>query len=132
MQYEECRILRLLDDGSMVIGLQMGEQTIKLYGVKIAQPLPALYINLITQRIPRAGEPMRCFVRSVDSAGQVYAQLLSYGWQDKSGDVWIDLANILLEEGLVDVADGEFPERDEYLKQKQRAQVLGKGIWAEQ
>jgi len=53
-----------------------------------------------------------------------------YGWQDKSGDVWLDLASTLLKEGLARVAEGAFPERDEYLQYEQQAREQRIGIWA--
>jgi len=32
--------------------------------------------------------------------GQRSARVSCYGWQDKSGDVWLDLATVLIEEGV--------------------------------
>ncbi len=127
---EECQFLRLLPDGSLVVKLRDSEQQVKIHGIEVSQPLPELYSEIITQRIPRLRKPLRCIVQSKGPASQAYAKVFYYGWQDKSGDVWIDLAVSLLDEGLVRVTAGDFPEREEYLQHEHEARTKGVGIWS--
>jgi hypothetical protein len=122
---EECWFVRLLPDGSPVVKLRGAEQSVQIHGIEIPQPPPELYVELMTQRLPRLGRPLRCVIRSIGPAGQVSAKLFYYGWQDKSGDVWQDLALALLDQGLARVAPGDFPERDEYLKHEQLGRQKG-------
>lgn len=128
---EECSFVRLLPDGSPVVRLRGVEQKVEILGIEIPQPLPDLYVEMMTRRIPKLRKPLRCVVHSVGTPNQIRAKLLCYGWHDKSGDVWLDLAGVLLGEGLAFVAAGEFSERAEYLQYEQKAQALGKGIWAD-
>ncbi|MCE8425197.1 MAG: hypothetical protein J5U17_05410 [Candidatus Methanoperedens sp.] len=126
---EECWFVRLLPDGSTVLKIRGLEHKVAIHGVEIPQPPPELYIEIITKRLPRLRRPLRCIVRSMRPSGEISAMLLYYGWQDKSGDVWLDLALVLLDEGLVRVAGGKFPELEEYLKHETIAQSQRKGIW---
>jgi endonuclease YncB( thermonuclease family) len=56
-------------------------------------------------------------------------QVITFGWQDKSGDVWIDLATNLLNQGCVRVANAEFSDRKEYLQFETEAKTARIGIW---
>lgn len=123
---EECWFVRLLPDGRPVVRLRGQEQVVEIDGVEIPQPPPDLYFEIFNERLARLRKPLRCIVRSVSPEGRVHAKLLCFGWHDKSGDVWFDLALVLLDEGLVSVAAGEFPEHEEYLQHEQEAQSRGK------
>lgn len=117
---EECQFVRLLPDGTPIMRLQGVEREVEIDGLEIPQPLPNLYVEIF-QRVSRLRKPVRCSIRSVSPTGRVRARMLCYGWQDKSGDVWVDLALVLLDEGLARVAAGEFPEREEYLRHETEA-----------
>jgi Staphylococcal nuclease homologue len=130
-QQEECLFVRLLPDGSPVVNLRGTEQRVEIDGIQIPQPPPNLYIEMMTQRLPRLRKPLRCVVRAVRTSGQIQAKLLYYGWQDKSGDVWLDLGLTLVDEGLARVSEAPFPERNEYLQHERKARSRRKGIWAE-
>ena len=117
---EECQFVRLLPDGTLIMWLQGVEREVEIDGLEIPQPLPDMYIEIF-QRVSRLRKPVRCSVRSVTPTDRVRARLSCYGWQDKSGDVWVDLALVLLEEGVVRVAAGEFPEREEYMRHESEA-----------
>ncbi|HEY9599691.1 MAG TPA: hypothetical protein V6D33_18670 [Cyanophyceae cyanobacterium] len=120
-QQEECPFVRLLPDGSPVVRLRGIEQSVKIYGIEIPQPPTESYIDLMTQRLPALSKPLRCIVRGSEPTGQLRVQLFYYGWQDKSGDVWLDLAVSLLDQGVARVSALEFPERDEYLQREQES-----------
>lgn len=117
---EQCSLVRLLPDGSLVVKLRDKEQSAKIYGIEICQPITSLYIDMMTRRLPRLAKPMQCVVHGDNSNGQSYLQLFYYAGQDKSGDVWVDLALSLLDEGVAQVADRVFPEREEYLRREQK------------
>lgn len=126
---EECEFEHLLADGTPVVRLRGDLHEIAIHGVEIPQPPPQAYVELMTRRLPRLGKPLRCIVNSVDPTGRTDATVLCYGWQDKSGDVWLDLAVVLLEEGLARTLSAGFSEREQYLRHEQQARVRGAGIW---
>ncbi|MBI3179102.1 MAG: hypothetical protein HYZ27_05535 [Deltaproteobacteria bacterium] len=64
-------------------------------------------------------KPLRCVLRD-ERTSPKRAQIFYFAWQDKSGDVWQDLAVTLLDAGLARVARGEFLGRDEYLRHEGR------------
>jgi hypothetical protein len=128
---EECKLVGILPDGSLTIRIRGMEQKVQIHGVEIPYPPPDLYVEIITRRLPRLRKSLKCVVRSSEPGESVEVQFWYYGWQDKSGEVWLDLAMTLIEEGLVRVATGDFPERDEYLRHQQRARSSGLGIWKE-
>jgi hypothetical protein len=112
---EDCRLVGVGSDGALVISVGGVEQTMAIFGVEVDDPPPALYLEIIAKRLPQTGHPLRCTVRTT-GPGMPRAQFLYFAWQDKTGDVWQDLAVTLLEHGIVRVADGDFPERADYLR----------------
>ncbi len=119
---EDCSFVRLLPDGSPVVRLRGREMIVELQGIEIIQPPPDLYREIFEERLPQTRRPLRCRIHSMLSTGRIRAQLFCFGWQDKSGDVWLDVANVLLKERLARVAPGDFPEREEYLGYEREAQ----------
>jgi hypothetical protein len=95
----ECEFVRLLPDGAVVLTAGGEEWSIQLHGIEVPQPPPAEYFRIF-DRIARSGRPMRCTPVGGVDPGQRRAQVSCYGWQDKSGDVWLDLATVLVEEGV--------------------------------
>jgi len=126
---EICWFIRLIPNGNPLVKLQGEEKEVKLYGIEIPYPIPDQYIDLMTRRLPRLAKPLKCVLFSEEAEGFISAKLLYYGWQDKTGDVWLDLSLTLLEEGLAKVASFEFPERIEYLIQEDKARSNSVGIW---
>jgi hypothetical protein len=119
-QAEECRVVRVQQDGNLVLELRGGEQVVQLAGVQVPQPLPPAF-SRVFQRLMQQGKPVRCEVQSGQRNERARVKILYYGWQDKSGDVWQDLALLLLEEGAVEVSEQEdFPDKEIY-RQHQRA-----------
>jgi hypothetical protein len=95
----ECEFARLLPDGAVVVGARGEEWTVQIEGIEVPRPLPAGYVRIF-DRIARLGRPLRCTILGELECGRRLAKLSYYGWQDKSGDVWLDLATVLVEEGV--------------------------------
>jgi len=122
----ECRILRLLDDGTPVVQFDDTSLALPIDGVEVPVPLPAGYVQIMIDRLGRPGQRLRC---EPDPAGTGTARFSYLAWQDKSGDVWADLAQTLLEEGLVRVAAAPFLQRSSYQRFEQTARNQRLGIW---
>ena len=82
------------------------ERLIKLEGVELIGPPSPAYFELFA-RIAKIGKPLRCRFAPKTGNGPNRASLLFYGWQDKSGDVWLDLASTLVDQGFARAAEGE-------------------------
>ena len=111
-----CAFVRVEADGAIVLDLAGTPTRVLPFGVDVPSPVPADY-TILVGRLPETREPLRCTVRDA-AANPVRAQIHYYGWQDKSGDVWEDLAITLLDRGVVRVAAAPFPERAEYLRRQ--------------
>jgi hypothetical protein len=111
----ECVLIGLEPDGTPILLTPFGKRRLPLHGLEIPQPPPDLYVQILTARIPRLPRPPRYVVRRLPTGGES-VQLFVHGWQDKSGEVWQDIAPVLLQQGVARVADGDFPERQEYLR----------------
>lgn len=98
---ETCRFVRLLPDGTPVMLIDGVEREVEIEGMAIPHPLPESYVELFNERLLRLNRPLRCIVRDELPTGRVRARVLYFGWQDKSGDVWLDLAQTVLEQGVV-------------------------------
>ncbi len=112
---QDCQFVRITDQGALVVTVSGIERTLAIFGVEVTAPPPALYLEIIGQRLPRTGRPLRCTMRTA-GPGTPLAVFHYFAWHDKSGDVWEDLAVTLLDQGVVRVAHGDFPERAEYLR----------------
>ena len=113
---ETCDLLGLAADDLPIIRLHGQEFAVDLQGIDIIQSSSTLYRQVFEHRLRRIRRPLLCRVVARLSPSKIRAQLFYFAWQDKSGDVWLDVAQILLEEGLAKVAAYEFPERNEYLQ----------------
>jgi hypothetical protein len=118
----ECTFERLLSSGLPVVLLDGHEVIVELRGIEILQPLSDLYRDIFQIRLPAAKRPLRCETESVPRDGRVTGKLFYFAWQDKSGDVWKDVAQLLLEQGLAKSVAGNYPEREEYLQYERSAQ----------
>ncbi len=112
---ERCTLMGLAPDGSMRIRDAAGERDVEIFGIVIPRPPPALYVDIVGKRLPQQRE-LKCRRRGVAPNGRARLQFFYYAMQDKSGDVWEDLALTLLEQGVARVSDEQFAERDEYLR----------------
>jgi endonuclease YncB( thermonuclease family) len=119
---EECQFVRLLPDGTLVVRIHGVEREVEIEGIETPEPPSTLYVELLSERLPRLGKPLRLIVRAELPNGRIRAKLLYFGWHDKSGDVWLDLALALLDEGVARVADVQFPTREEYLGHEREEQ----------
>lgn len=118
---KECTFQRLLPHGLPVVLLDGREVIVELRGIEILQPLPDLYREIFQTRLPATKHPLRCETESAPRDGRVTGRLLYFAWQDKSGDVWKDVAQLLLEQGLAKAAAGNYPEREEYRQYERNA-----------
>ena len=116
----ECRFLGVQPDGTLRVEIDGAQRQVQIFGIAVPQPPPPLYIDIVGRRIHGRNKPLRCDVREVTPDGHWRARVAYYAWQDKSGDVWEDLALTLLDQGVVRVSDEMFPERAEYLRHQGR------------
>lgn len=114
---EECTIRRVYDDGSFDLTWSDSGETVRavLHGVRPIEPLPSLYREMLTTRVIATRRAPIAERRGAVGEHEI-VRLLVFGWQDKSGDVWQDIGPVLLRDGLVTLAPGDFPERAEYEK----------------
>jgi len=124
----ECRILRLLDTGTPLVDTGNETRAMPILGIVVPTPPPDGYARILIDRLGKAGRHLRC--EPIGDAAMGSARFYYLGWRDKSGDVWMDLAVTLLEEGLVRVGPEPFPEREEYQRHERRAREQELGIWA--
>lgn len=123
MEREEvCQFVGLLPDGTPIVRMHGIDQEVEIEGIEIPQLPPPRYIEFMNDRLTRIGKPLHCVVLGLLPGGRVRSKLFYFGWQDKSGDVWLDLALTLIDEGAVRVAAGQFPEKEEYLQHEREAQ----------
>lgn len=126
-----CRVVAVEDRGSLCIRTGDGRETVKLYGVELAEPLSTVCRAILTTRLADLPEAPRCRLRPFPGPhGQERrAQIFVLAWKDKSGDVWMELSHLLLEQGCAVVAPEAFPERREYLEHlsSPRAEPRGEG-----
>jgi hypothetical protein len=127
---DECWLVRVLPDGNIVVRRGAVEQTLKIYGIDVPQPVPDVYVAMLTRGLPNSHKPLRFTARSTEPSGEIAATLFFFASQDKSGDVWLDVATALLRQGAARVAKGTFPERVEYLKYENKARARKWGIWS--
>jgi hypothetical protein len=117
-----------MGDGTPVVVLDGSARPLAIHGVEVPRPVPRLYIEILTHRMRALSTPLRCeIIRNEGSERAVFRYL---AWQDKSGDVWVDLATTLLEEGVVKVEPTDFPQRAEYLRSEAEAQRRKAGVWS--
>jgi hypothetical protein len=126
--YDECELLKLLPDGSIVIKLNDLEKTVKIFGVELNDSIQPMYTQIITYLF-KPIKPCKYIIKSKKTGDELFVKIIYFGWQDKSGDVWIDLAETLLSKGLVKVSAGKFDEKEEYLRHEHEARKKGVGIW---
>jgi hypothetical protein len=120
---EDCSFERLLPDGSPVIRVGGKEVVLELRGLEIIQPIEDRYHEIFEVVLPRTKRSLRCELESMpERKDHARGRLLYFGWQDKSGDVWVDVAQLLLQRGLATLASGDFPEREEYEQYQRDAQ----------
>ncbi len=95
----DCEFVRLLPDGRVVVRRQGVEETADVNGIEIVEPTHPL-LAAIGQGLDRGRERPVCTVHAVAPDGRPRVAIRYFGWHDKSGDVWLDLATTLVERGL--------------------------------
>ena len=122
-QSRDCRLERLLPDGSPVVRFDGEEMVVELAGLEIPQPPSASYREIFEERLARLPDPLRCEIESATPPGRIRGRLFYLAWRDKSGDVWKDVAQLLLEQGLAKTSADNFPERELYLQYEQKGRA---------
>jgi hypothetical protein len=97
----ECQIIRVLPDGRLRLSWGGREENAGLKGIESAPPRVD-YVNIVARAATRPVKPARC---TVESTKPLVVSISVYGWQDKSGDVWLDLATLLLDARAARKAD---------------------------
>ena len=105
-EWQECQPLSVAPDGALVVNLGGLKQELELTGIELIRPSPAAYFELVS-RLHSLPKAMRCRVVGRTQTDRVRAEVLYFAWQDKSGDVWINLATTLVEQGLARPVEGQ-------------------------
>ena len=129
-QPQTCRMIRLESNGQLVLEVLGQELPVLIHGLEIPEPVTELYRDIMTQRINWIEPSLRCV--AVEPSRQPASLRISYlAAKDKSGDIWLDLATLLVEEGAARVARGTFSDREVLLAAEAGARARGLGIWGE-
>lgn len=104
--WQECQPLSVAPDGALVVYVDSLKHELEFAGIELPQPPPPAYFELLN-RIRGIQKPMRCRFVGGTRAGRARADVLYFAWQDKSGDVWLNLATTLIEQGLARPAEGQ-------------------------
>ena len=123
---ETCEIVQVREDGVLVLRRGGADRLARLHGVNVPYPPPSLYFEILS-RLAAAGRALHCQVVAEEALASVRLSYLA--WQDKSGDVWKDVAAMLLAQGVVTTAPGAFPGREEYEREEESARRQAIGIW---
>jgi hypothetical protein len=97
-QEEGWELVRVLPEGTVVLRRSGVEQEVEIKGIELSQPPAPLYFEIL-ERIARLAKPLRCRSCYRTADGRVAADLEYFAWHDKSGEVWEDLRDLLVEEG---------------------------------
>lgn len=95
---EECELVRVLRDGTLVVRSHGVDREIQIEGIQLPQPPPPLYFEIF-ERLARQHKPLRCTFQPALGEGRVPARVEYYAWHDKSGPVWANLAILLSDAG---------------------------------
>jgi hypothetical protein len=95
----ECRLVRVLEDGTPVLFFDGEEHEVAIDGVRVTDPRSAEYVALL-ERL--RGRPLLCQPHGRTATGRLLIRVRYFAWQDKSGDVWLDLAETLVREGIAE------------------------------
>lgn len=112
---DECWLISVQPDGMPLVKLRGKNRVVQLVGITVPQPVSDAYLEVL-QRVQQANRTLYCISMADDQEGVLRAKLLYYGWHDKTGDVWQDLALLLIDEGVVEVAGEDFPGKDVYVE----------------
>jgi hypothetical protein len=97
---QECELVRVLSDGTPVVRCQGVEQPVEIEGIEVSQPPPPLYFEIFEQRLAHLRKPLRCTFQTDALAGRARVRMEYFAWHDKSGDVWRDVGELLVEQGV--------------------------------
>jgi hypothetical protein len=103
-EWKECQPLNVRPDGVLVVILSGSKLELEIAGIELPKTPPAAFFEFLG-RLHGVRKPIRCRVVGHTSAGRV-REIRYFGWQDKSGDIWLDLATTLIEQGFARPADG--------------------------
>jgi hypothetical protein len=102
--WQDCRLTGVRADGALVVSADGIEREVELAGIRLSQPIPSSYFEFLS-RFSALPQPMHCDVVGHTASGRALATVHYFAWQDKSGDVWLDLATTLVEQRLAQPAE---------------------------
>jgi hypothetical protein len=106
LKLEECEIVRVMPDGALVVRVGGVERSVEIEGIEVPQPPPPIYFDILRTRLRKLQKPLRCAFHSTAVEGRVRARIEYLAWHDKSGEVWKDLGELLVEQGAARAASG--------------------------
>ena len=88
----DCRLIRVARDGSLVLELPGAELHAVIEGLPAIDEVAAEHFDALSRL---AGRPLKVVETGRTRAGCARVRLRYLAWQDKSGEVWRDVADVL-------------------------------------
>ena len=98
-EWLECQLVGARPDGALVVIIDGANHALEPAGIELPQPPSAAYVEFVG-RLAGLRKPLRCRIVDRTQSDRERAEIHYFAWQDKSGDVWRDLAETLIEQGL--------------------------------
>ena len=89
---QDCRLIRVTPDGSLVLELRGAEVHAVIEGLPAADEVPVEYLDALARL---AGRRLKVLETGRTGAGRPCVRLRYLAWRDKSGEVWRDVADVL-------------------------------------
>lgn len=89
---QDCRLMRVAPDGSVVLELPGAELHAVIEGLPARDEVPDEHLDALSRLADR---PLKVVETGRTRAGYARVRLRYLAWHDKSGDVWRDVADVL-------------------------------------
>jgi hypothetical protein len=97
--FTKCRLTGVAPDGTLTLVVDGEERPAELAGVDLPEPPPAEYFELLDRAL-HTSLPLQCRFVGEGERRRQRVRLQVFGWKDKSGDVWLDLSQRLVDQGI--------------------------------